>query len=89
MSNGERKYRIEQALKQYLNPINLEVVDDSNSHKGHFDAPDSGESHYNVTIASTHFIGMNRIERERIVYKILSEEFKTGLHALSLKLSER
>ena len=88
MSNGERKYRIEQALKQYLNPINLEVVDDSNSHKGHFDAPDSGESHYNVTIISKYFLGMTRIEKERIVYKILNKEFKTGLHALSLKLTD-
>ena len=88
MSNGERKNRIEQVIKEHLNPSYLEVVDDSGSHKGHYSAPDSGESHYNVTIISKYFLGMTRIEKERIVYKILNKEFKTGLHALSLKLTD-
>ena len=48
-----------------------------------------GESHYNVTIISKSFIGMNRIEKERKVYKLLNEEFNNGLHALSLKLSDK
>lgn len=88
MINGERKGRIEQIIKEHLNPSYLEVIDDSKSHQGHHDAPKSGESHYNVIIISKYFIGKNRIEKERMVYKILDKEFKTGLHALSLKLSD-
>jgi len=88
MSKGERKNRIEQTINEYLNPSYLEVIDDSNSHKGHQHAPQSGESHYIVVIVSKEFLGKNRIEKERMVYKILEKEFTTGLHALSLKLTD-
>ena len=88
MSKGERKNRIEQAIKKYFNPSYLEVIDDSNSHRGHHHAPESGESHYNVVITSKEFLGKNRIEKERMVYKVLEKEFTAGLHALSLKLTD-
>jgi BolA protein len=87
MINSNRKIRIEKLINDNLSPTYLDVVDDSNSHKGHFQAPNSGESHYNVTIISKVFTGKNRLERERMVYSLLKEEFDNGLHALSLKLS--
>ena len=33
-------------------------------------------------------LSKNRIEKERMVYKVLKKEFTTGLHALSLKLTD-
>jgi BolA protein len=89
MITGKRKKRIEKIISDNLNPIYLDIVDDSKSHQGHQQAPELGESHYNVTIISKSFSGISRLEKERIVYKLLSEEFKNGLHALSLKLSEK
>ena len=89
MINGERKNRIEKIINDNLNPIYLDVIDDSKSHQGHYQAPELGESHYNVTIISNSFSGLNRLEKERMVYKLLKEEFKNGLHALSLKLSDK
>ncbi len=89
MIPGQRKKRIEKIINDNLNPIFLDVIDDSKSHQGHFQAPELGESHYNVTIISKFFSGMNRLEKERIVYKLLNEEFSNGLHALSLKLSDK
>lgn len=88
MNNNNRKNRIEKIINDNLCPTYIEVIDDSKSHQGHYQAPQSGESHYNVTIISNSFKGMNRLEKERIVYKLLKEEFNSGLHALSLKLSE-
>ncbi|MBH88190.1 MAG: BolA family transcriptional regulator [Pelagibacterales bacterium] len=87
MITGNRKKRIEKIINDNLDPIYLDVIDDSKSHQGHYQAPDSGESHYNVTIISKVFIGKNRLERERIVHSLLKKEFNNGLHALSLKLS--
>ena len=87
MITGNRKNIIEKIINDNLDPIYLDVIDDSKSHQGHHQAPDSGESHYNVTIISKVFIGKNRLERERIVYSLLKKEFNNGLHALSLKLS--
>ena len=89
MITGNRKNRIEKIINDNLDPIYLDVIDDSKSHQGHHQAPDSGESHYNVTIISKVFIGKNRLERERIVYSLLKNEFNNGLHALSLKLSHK
>ena len=89
MITGNRKNRIEKIINDNLDPIYLDIIDDSKSHQGHHQAPDSGESHYNVTIISKVFIGKNRLERERIVYSLLKKEFNNGLHALSLKLSHK
>ncbi len=89
MVNGQRKSRIEKIINDNLKPTFLNIVDDSKSHQGHHQAPESGESHYNISIISKSFSGLNRIERERMVYKLLSEEFNNGLHALSLKLSDK
>ena len=89
MITGNRKNRIEKIINDNLDPIYLDVIDDSKSHQGHHQAPDSGESHYNVTIISKVFTGKNRLERERIVYSLLKKEFNNGLHALSLKLSHK
>ncbi len=89
MVNGQRKSRIEKIINDNLKPTFLNIVDDSKSHQGHHQAPESGESHYNISIISESFSGLNRIERERMVYKLLSEEFNNGLHALSLKLSDK
>ena len=89
MITGNRKNRIEKIINDNLDPIYLDVIDDSKSHQGHHQAPDSGESHYNVTIISKVFIGKNRLERERVVYSLLKKEFNNGLHALSLKLSHK
>ena len=89
MINGQRKNRIEKIINDNLKPTFLTIVDDSESHKGHHQAPDSGESHYNINIISESFSGLKRIEKERMVYKLLSEEFNNGLHALSLKLSDK
>jgi BolA family transcriptional regulator, general stress-responsive regulator len=89
MTSTDRKNRIEKIICDNLDPIYLDVADDSKKHQGHYQAPELGESHYNVTIISKFFTGMNRLEKERKVYKLLDEEFKNGLHALSLKLKDK
>ena len=86
MNKGERKKRIEQAIIQFLSPTHFSVEDKSADHRGHSHAPQEGESHYNIMIKSHKFIGKSRIERERIVQKLLYDEFKSGLHALSMHL---
>ena len=85
MTKGERKKRIEKILIDNFNPHYLNVMDDSNSHKGHVGASLEGETHYNIEIESAKFIGKNRVERERMVTSLLKKEFQSGLHALSLK----
>lgn len=77
--------RITERLRQVLNPLTLEVVNDSHLHAGHHGSPGSGESHFRVVIVSAAFAGLSRIDRHRIVNKALEAELKMGIHALAIK----
>ena len=75
---------IENKLSKELPPARLEIEDDSARHHGHAGARPEGESHFNVTVVSAKFEEMSRIERQRLVYRLLAEEMKTDIHALAL-----
>lgn len=65
-------------------PDALDIVDESARHKGHAGARPEGETHFRVTIVSRAFDGLSRVERQRRVYAVLSDELRTRVHALSL-----
>lgn len=44
----------------------------------------SGETHFNVEVVSGRFEGLTSIKRHRLVYKVLEEELRSPVHALSL-----
>jgi stress-induced morphogen len=90
MSN--RSQRIIQAL-QSLQPIELNLADDSHKHASHIEhlgeQAGQGETHFHLTLVSEKFEGVSRIDRQRMVNDLLSDEFKNGLHALQMKLHSR
>ncbi len=67
-------------------PVRLDSVDESHRHVGHAGAREGGESHFRVRVVSAVFEGMGRVERQRRVYSILSEELAGPVHALALEL---
>ena len=67
-------------------PGTVEVVDDSESHRGHAGFQEGGESHYNVRIRSAVFQGMNRLARHRAVHAALGSDLIGRIHALALDL---
>ncbi|MEE8171441.1 MAG: BolA family protein [Alphaproteobacteria bacterium] len=75
---------IENKLSEKLTPDRLEIEDESARHHGHAGARPEGESHFRVTIVSATFEGMSRLERQRLVYRLLAEEMKSDIHALAL-----
>jgi BolA family transcriptional regulator, general stress-responsive regulator len=79
-----RKSRIEAALLAELSPIHLNVVDDSERHRGHGGWREGGETHFTVEVVSAAFEGKSRVARQRLVMDALKAEFDTGLHALSV-----
>lgn len=81
------KDRIHTKLAEAFSPIHLEVVDDSESHRGHAGYRDGGESHFNVSIKSEAFNGLSRVARQRAVYAVLKEEMVEQIHALALEVS--
>lgn len=85
---GSRGMRIRERLEEELNPVELEVEDVSYQHAGHAavrgSAGDDGETHFNLRIVSDVFQGKSLVKRHRLIYDLLQEELKSGLHALSI-----
>ena len=76
---------IEKKLTEALTPVRLDVVDESALHAGHAGARPEGESHFRLLVVSDHFENRGRLERQRLVYKILGDLMATDIHALSIK----
>lgn len=76
--------RIYRKLHDGLNPIKLEILDESGRHVGHAGAHPEGESHFRVEIVSPAFAGKSRVDRQRMVYGLLAEELRERVHALTL-----
>ncbi len=80
------KERIESTLKKAFAPTLLEVIDESHLHVGHAGHKPGQQTHFSVTLISSRFNGLSRLERHRLVYKTLEGELSDGVHALQLKL---
>lgn len=70
-----------------LQPTRLEVVDESESHRGHAGYRDGGESHFRIRMDSPVFAGMGRVQRHRLVHETLGD-IVPRIHALALELAE-
>lgn len=79
---------IRDKLASAFAPGEISVTDDSHHHAGHSGATrddgSQGETHFTVRIVSEKFAGLSRVERQRLVYAVLSEEMRGKVHALSL-----
>ena len=71
-------------LTAALAPERLEIIDESHLHAGHAGAREGGQSHYRVEIVAAAFDGLSRVERQRLVYDVLADELRGGVHALAL-----
>jgi len=81
---GDRPTRIRLELEKQFHPIELQIKDQSHLHAGHAGARD-GKGHFDVTIVSGAFDGLNRVQRHRMVYDALSQMLETDIHALRIK----
>ena len=76
--------RIVARLTAALEPLVLDVIDESDRHAGHAGAREGGGTHYRVRVVSAKFERRSRVERHRLVYDLLAAEFADGLHALAV-----
>lgn len=76
--------KIEEIIRVSLNPVFLEVIDDSARHEGHAGHNGKGESHFKLMVVSQGFMGLSRIKRHQLVYEMLNELLKTRIHALQI-----
>lgn len=81
---SDRTSIIEAKLREALSPESLELIDDSHKHAGHAGAK-GGAGHYDLSIVSAHFSGLNTVGRHRLVYSALADMMPAEIHALSIK----
>lgn len=80
-----RASRIRQKLQSALEASALEIEDVSYQHAGHAGVQgNANETHFNIKIISTKFDGQSLLKRHRMVYDLLGDELKSGLHAISI-----
>ena len=78
--------RLEQRLRERLQPVTLEVIDESYQHQGHAGANGSGfGTHFRVRVTSHLFTGKSPVLRHRLVYDALQDFMDQGLHALAIE----
>lgn len=80
---GIQREAIEAALREALQPTELEVQDDSHLHVGHAGAREG--RHFSVRLTSARFVGCTRVARHRLVYDALRSLMPAGIHALAIE----
>lgn len=77
----EREQRIRQRIEAALQPLRLELIDDSHLHAGH----GAVGGHYTVRIIADAFEGKSLLQRHRLVYDAVSDLMDGEVHALSIE----
>lgn len=77
---------IEKKLSLKFAPSHLEVIDESEKHRGHAGSRPGGETHFRVRITSPDLDSLGRVAQHRAVMETLDTELKSGVHALAIEV---
>ena len=78
---------IDKKLKKKFKIEELEIVDNSQKHKGHkFFSPK--KFHLHLKIKSLYLKSISRVNAQKLVMKILKEDLKTKIHALEINIEQ-
>jgi len=73
-------------LSSKFAPNHLEVLDESDRHRGHAGSRPEGETHFRVRIGAPALAGLTRLQQHRAVMEALEAELKGGVHALAIEV---
>lgn len=76
---------IEKNLKTDFEPEVLQVINESHMHS----VPANSETHFKVTLVSSAFDTLRKVQRHQKVYATLKDELDGPVHALALHLYTR
>lgn len=78
---------IRQKLTAAFAPDHLDVIDESEAHRGHGGWREGGETHFRVVMVAASLGGMSRVAQQRAIYAALAEEMAGPVHALALDVA--
>ena len=67
-----------------LRPEQIELVDESEQHRGHAGYRAGGGTHWRLTIVAREFAGKPTLARHRMVYQALGDMMQHPIHALAI-----
>jgi BolA protein len=67
-----------------LEPQALELVDESEMHRGHAGYREGGGTHWRLSIVSARFSGKTTVARHRLIYQALGSLMQHPIHALAI-----
>ena len=67
-----------------LEPLALDLEDQSSLHEGHSGARPGGQTHWRLSIVSARFAGQPVVARHRMIYQALGELMQNPIHALAI-----
>ena len=82
-----RKQRIYKILSKKFNDFLIEIIDNSNLHKGHNNFMGNNETHIKIILTKKNKLPKNRLHIHRLINSSLEDEFKSGLHSLEIKIN--
>ena len=82
----KRADKIRMRLEAALTPTHLEVIDDSERHRGHAGYQEGGESHFHVVIEAVELAELSRVARHRAIHAAIGPELMGEIHALSMEI---
>ncbi|MFX0540615.1 BolA family protein [Roseovarius sp. S4756] len=77
---------IRAALERNLEVQFLEVIDESEAHRGHAGYPEGGQSHFRVRIRAKELAAMPRLARHRAIHAAIGPELIGQIHALAIEV---
>ena len=76
---------IEKKLKEKINFEKLEIIDNSEKHKGHkFFSKE--RYHLHIKIKSTYLKSISRLNAQKMIMNILKDDLKHKIHALQISI---
>ncbi len=86
-TNGPTTETLHAKLEAAFAPERLEVLDESEQHRGHGGWREGGGTHFKVVMRAAALNGLSRVERSRAVHAALADDLAGGVHALALDLA--
>ena len=85
-AEGSVEQEMREKLEAAFQPAYLDIIDESEAHRGHAGYTEGGQSHFRIKITATAFEAMSRLDRHRALHRALGPDLIGRIHALALEI---
>ena len=78
---------IEKKLRMQIKFESLEIVDNSNKHKGHKFFSEE-KFHLHLKIKSLYLSSISRLSAQKLIMKVLKDDLQSRIHALEISIEQ-